>query len=65
MSSQERRLERIEKKKEKISKMEARLGVISEPLREQQMKTIDLIKSSIEIIENDIRNTEYRWYSKN
>ncbi|RAT93974.1 hypothetical protein [Brevibacillus sp. Leaf182] len=65
MSSQEKRLERIEKKKEKISKMEARLGVIPEPLREQQMKTIDLIKSSIEIIENDIRNTEYRWYSKN
>ncbi|MFF2528234.1 hypothetical protein ACFVS2_04890 [Brevibacillus sp. NPDC058079] len=65
MNSQERRLERIEKKKEKISKMEARLGAIPEPLREQQMKMIDMMKSSIEMIENDIRNTDYRWYSKN
>ncbi|WP_289140287.1 hypothetical protein [uncultured Brevibacillus sp.] len=58
MSSQERRLERIEKNKKKISKLEVRLGEIPEPLREQQMKMIDMMKSRIEMIENDIRKTE-------
>lgn len=58
MSAQERRLERIEKNKKKIYKLEVRLGEIPEPLREQQMKMIDMMKSRIEMIENDIRKTE-------
>ncbi|MED4584422.1 hypothetical protein P9578_16690 [Brevibacillus choshinensis] len=58
MGSPETRLQRLEKKKEKIAKLEARLGAIPEQLRLEHMKMIDMIKSRIEMIENDIRKAE-------
>ncbi|MGK5509600.1 hypothetical protein [Brevibacillus formosus] len=52
---QERHLQRIQRHKENIAKLEARLGALPEHLRGEQMKVIEIMKSRLEMIDNDIR----------
>lgn len=52
---QERHLQRIQRHKEKIAKLEARLVALPEHLRGEQMKVIEIMKSRLEMIDNDIR----------
>ncbi|MFS0554341.1 hypothetical protein [Brevibacillus sp. 179-C9.3 HS] len=51
----ERHLQRLERHKEKIAKMEARLGALPEQLRVEHLRVTDMMKNRLERIENEIQ----------